>query len=169
MSLDEIRMQVLRSLVRGVVTAADDTVAYFQRLQVRALGGEVIPDVQHVQPAGLYSVPEEGAQVLLFEVGGARDHVIGIAVADEQHRPKNRVPGETGLHGKSYTAVRCNPNGDVEIHGGSGTTRILISASGEVTIEGKVFLAHTHSAIGGTPALKDSVGGACTGSTGGVV
>lgn len=134
--LAEVALQILRGLVRGVLTGTDDTNEHYQRLQVRGLGGEVHPDVQHIQPYGLYSNPEDGAWPLLFEVGGARDHVIGILVSDERYRPKNRPKGETGLHGKGYTAVRCNPDGSVEIIGGEGSAHVTIDAAGNVTIVG---------------------------------
>lgn len=134
--LAEVALQILRGLVRGVLTGTDDTNEYYQRVQVRGLGGEVHPDVQHIQPYGLYSNPEDGARPLLFEVGGARDHVIAILISDERYRPKNRPKGETGLHGKGYTAVRCKPGGTVEIIGGEGSAHVTVDASGNVVVEG---------------------------------
>ncbi len=145
MRTEELAATLARYLVRGVLVDTDDTAEYFQRLEVRGLAGQSHPDVHHLQPYGLYSVPEAGAQVALFEVGGSQDHVVALAVTDERYRPKNGEGGETGLHGKGFTAVRARPNGDVEIEGGAGTVRIKITAAGEVTIEGKIFLEHTHS------------------------
>lgn len=174
----ELSLQVLRSLVRGMLTATDDSNEYYQRMQVRGLGGEVHPDVQHVQPYGLYSNPEDGAQVLLFEVGGARDHLIGATVSDERYRPKNRPKGETGLHGKGYTAVRCRPDGTVEIEGGDGSVHITVDPAGNIVIDGgTVDITGTTVAIGdlttidGKPFLTHTHGGVTTGpgSTGPVV
>ena len=177
-TLRELGAQILRSLVRGVLAASDDSNEYYQRLQVRGLGGEVLSGVQHVQPYGLFANPEDGAQVLLFEVGGARDHVVGVSVSDERYRPKNVAKGDTGLHGKSYTAVRCKVDGTVEVEGGEGSVHITVDPLGNVTIsggtvsitgtssvdigaattiDGKPFLAHTH------PKPAGCAGGPATG------
>ncbi len=174
-----------RLVTRGRVVLADDTSTPYQRLQVRGLVGEVVDDVQRIQPFGLYSVPREGAEVLLLEVGAARDHLIAILVADEAHRPTGAEPGETGLHGEDYVAVRCKPDGDVTIEGPSGV-RITITAAGDIEIDGgdvtitgstvtigdsteidgKDFLTHTHAA---GSLLDGTTSAPCSGTTGPVV
>lgn len=170
-----LRDMIARMLVRGTVTAADDTGTGHQKVQARGLVGEVLEDLQHVQPMGLAVSPEPGARVALYEVGGARDHTIALLVSDERTRPKVTAPGEVQLHGKGYTAVRCKSNGDVEVEGGSGAARVTVKANGDVTItggvvsitgsavtvgsattiDGKPFLTHTHAKPTG-----------CAGSTG---
>lgn len=173
-----IAAALARLVTRGRVILVDDTVDPYQRLQVRGLVGEVFDDVHRVQPFGLYSVPRAGAEVDLLEVGAARDHVIAVLVADEQHRPKGNPAGETGLHGEGYVAVRCAPSGDVTIEGPSGV-RITVNAGGDVEIDGgsvtitgstvtigsateidgKDFLTHTHSAGSLVDGLSAPVSG----------
>lgn len=175
---------IARLVTRGRVLLADDSATQYQRLQVRALVGEVFDDIQRLQPFGLYSVPRAGAEVLLLEVGASRDHVVAALVADEQHRPKDAAPGETGLHGEGYVAVRCAPGGDVTIEGPSGVV-VRVTAGGDVEIEGgsvtitgstvtigsateidgKDFLSHTHTA----GSLLDGLSAPCTGVSGPVV
>lgn len=168
----DLQAGLARFLVRGILQSTDDSASLtFQRIVVRGLAGEVFDDVQFMQPYGLASNPEDGAQVALFEVGGARDHLIALLIADEANRPKNLNKGETALHGKGYVAVRAKVNGDVVIEGSSGNSVITVDAAGNVTITGtatitlgpattidsKLFLTHTHSGV--------TAGG---GSTGGV-
>ena len=181
--LASFQAALARLLVRGILQATDDDGALtFQRLTVRGLHGEVFPDVQFLQPYGLTSNPEDGAQVALFEVGGARDHVVALLISDERNRPKDLPKGDAALHGKGYIAVHAKSNGDVVIEGGSDSPVItvdslanvtvdggvvllkggavvidgsivvsiaspIVSITGHTTIEGKVFLAHTHSGV----------------------
>lgn len=176
--MNELRNAIARFLVRGILTSAVETGSPFMRLQARGLHGEVLPNVHFIQPYGLVSNPEDGAQVMLLEVGGARDHVIGLMVSDEANRPTNLAKGEAALHGKGYVAVRAKVNGDVVIEGLSGGAVITVDASGNIsiaggtveigpdtTIDSKVFLDHTHDA----GALLDSTSSPCTGATGAVV
>lgn len=178
MPLDSLRAAIARMFARGTVTSTDDSASPFQRLEARALYGEAYDDVERLQPYGLTSHAEPGAQVLLLEVGGARDHVVALLVADERHRPTGLAEGEVALHGKDFVAVRAKPNGDVVVEGGSGAARVTVAANGDVTIsggavtigpgttiDGKDFLTHTHAA----GSLLDSLAGACSGVGGPVV
>lgn len=166
-----------RLVMRGIISSVDDTTGPYQRLSVHALAGEFRENVHHLQPYGLSSKPNAGSQVLLLSVGGAPDHLVGLVASDEDSRPTITIAGTVILHGEGYTAVRCKPNGDVQIEGGGGSVVLTVDASGDltidagnvtigdnVTIDGKDFLTHTHPA--GT--LLDSVAGACSGATGGV-
>jgi phage baseplate assembly protein V len=172
--MKRIRDALARLLVRGILLEVEDDSAVFQRLKVKGLAGEVMQDVQRLQPWGFISrPPEDGkSQVLLAEVGASREHVVALNITHEPSRP-NIAAEESAQHGKGYVAVLAKPGGGVEI-GGAGGVSIDIDASGNVTInngnttinggditltggnvsigpnttiDGKPFLTHTHSGV----------------------
>ena len=155
---------VLRKLrllaTRGVVRLIDPA-TLMQQLQVAAVGGELLADVEQWEQYGLTAHPKPGAEALILSLGGDRDHAVVINVADRRYRIKGLVEGEVALHDDlgnvvhlmrdkvrvnavtllEVTAPVTNITGDVNITGDTVFT-------GTVTANGKLIdETHTHDSV----------------------
>lgn len=81
---------------RGVLALVNDSLR-MQALQVRALSGEVLENVEHWQPYGFTYHPLPGGEPLLVFPKGDRSHAVCIAVADRRYRVKGLAQGEVCL------------------------------------------------------------------------
>jgi phage baseplate assembly protein V len=108
--LSKIRQRLSGLILRGFVQLVQADAAT-QRLQVGALPGETLDDVEHWQPYGFGAVPLPGAAALLLAVGATRSHTICALVADGRHRPTGLEPGDSYLHDNRGQLVRLSENG----------------------------------------------------------
>ena len=140
--LEPVRRSIRLLVSRAIVRAIDDTTD-LQELQISLMKGEVRGDVERFQNYGFSSVPLEGAEAVTVFVGGDRSHGIVLAVDDRRHRLKNMAAGESAMYSNGGYKIHIKQNGDIEVIGGITTDRDII-------INGKSFLAHTHTETGGT-------------------
>ena len=92
-----LRRRVLLMVGRAVLTLVDDA-RRMQTVQVQALAGETLADVERVQQYGLTSHPHPGAECVVVSVGGMRQHPLVVAVDDRRHRPTGLAQGEVALY-----------------------------------------------------------------------
>ena len=92
-----LRRRVLLMVGRAVVRLINDAPAT-QLVQVEALNGEILDDVERVQQYGISSCPPLGARAVLLSVGGMRQHPVVIAVEAPEYRPVSSRPGEVMLY-----------------------------------------------------------------------
>ena len=142
-------------MARGTVTLVN-AATKLQSLQLRLLAGETKDQVEYLEPYGLTSNPNPGAECLALFLDGDRSHGVVVCVADRRYRLKNLASGEVALYddqGQSIILLRkgiqltdkagstLSMNGD-----GSGT---LIFAAG-LTIE-------ANSTIQGTLTVTQNI------------
>ena len=141
---------LLADMVRGMVTRGKVTQAAISGrtlVQSTALG-ETLNAIELLLPPGYSAMPAAGADVLLFTVLGARDHVVALggdtANADQI---SGLAPGEFGLR---------NPRGNCQaIFRNSGT----IELSGPVALTGNLAVTGDISATGSITAVGTIQGG----------
>lgn len=91
-------MARLRLMVaRGVVNLINDA-GGLQLLQVEALADEPLDGVERVQNFGQTSHPPRGSVPVLVAVAGSRDHMVAVAVDNEDHRPRGLQEGESAMY-----------------------------------------------------------------------
>ena len=88
--------------IRLIVSRAVVTVVYdglkMQGLQLTLLAGETADQVERFQEYGFTSVPKAGAEAIAAAIGGARGHLVAIAVDDRRYRMQDMQPGEVALY-----------------------------------------------------------------------
>jgi len=174
--LRPLRRAISSIVARAIVTLIDDSGGR-QVLQLQVLDGELLDQVEHLQPLGISHVPmppdgSGAAEAAVLFVGGSRSHGVAVVVDDRRIRPKGKPPGTTVVYSSAGIGVQCNPDGSVEITGVQidatadadlnleAGANLAVSASGLLTIDGvavmimgKDFLTHQHSGVtsgGGT-------------------
>lgn len=87
----------IRLLVsRGVLKLVDDSLK-LQGVQVSLLGGEPAW-AERFQDYGYTSHPHPGAEAIVAAVGGARAHLVALAVDDRRYRMKELAQGEVAMY-----------------------------------------------------------------------
>ena len=84
-------------MARGTVTLVN-AATKLQSLQLRLLAGETKDQVEYLEPYGLTSNPNPGAECLALFLDGDRSHGVVICVADRRYRLKNLATGEVALY-----------------------------------------------------------------------
>lgn len=108
---------------RGIVKLVDST-TLLQELQVAAVGGEVLDNIEHWEAYGFTSRPHPGAEALLISLGGDRDHTVAVNVADRRFRLRGLATGEVAI---------STDEGDV-IHFMRGN-EILINSTSKINMQ----------------------------------
>lgn len=87
----------IRLLVsRGVLKLVDDSLK-LQGVQVSLLGGEPAW-AERFQEYGYTSHPHPGAEAVVAAVGGARAHLVALAIDDRRYRVKELAQGEVAMY-----------------------------------------------------------------------
>jgi phage baseplate assembly protein V len=108
----------LRLIVsRGVVSRTDDT-RLLQVVQVDLLAGETA-GMERFQEYGFSSRPLVGAEAIAVAVGGARGHLVAVAVDDRRHRRGTQEPGEVCLYTDEGDAIRLRRGRVIEVIAGA--------------------------------------------------
>ena len=96
--LAPLRRRVMLMIGRAVVRLVDDTPRR-QRVQLEALSGELLDDVERWQQYGVTSHPPVGSEAVVLALGGMRQHAAAVVVEDAGARthPAAQV-GETRLY-----------------------------------------------------------------------
>ena len=92
-----LRRRVLLMIGRAVVRLVDDAPAR-QRMQVEALAGEVLDEVERMQQYGLSSCPPPGSDAIVLALGGMRQHPVVIAAEYPPTRPNRAECGDVSLY-----------------------------------------------------------------------
>ncbi len=142
---------LIADMVRGLVTRAQVTQAAISGrtlVQSEALG-ETLNAIELLLPPGYSAVPDAGADVVLFTVLGARDHVVALggdtANADQI---AGLAPGEFGLRNPRGNCQAIFRNsGTIEL---SGTLALTGSATvtGALTVSGNISSGENVTAVG---------------------
>lgn len=153
----------LRLLVsRGVLALVDDA-SRMQSVQVTLLG-EQPAWAERFQDYGLSTHPLAGAEAVVVSVGGARAHLVAIAVDDRQYRIGSLKPGEVTLYDDQGQRVHLTREGIVIDGVGKPLSFIncpTVAMDGDLEVAGEVrdhtstmqamratYNAHTHGGAG---------------------
>ena len=108
----------LRLIVsRGVVSRTDDA-RLLQLVQVDLLAGETA-GIERFQEYGFSSRPLVGAEAIAVAVGGARGHLVAVAVDDRRHRRSDQQPGEVCLYTDEGDEIRLRRGRVIEVIAGA--------------------------------------------------
>jgi phage gp45-like len=115
-------------------------------------------DIQRAQPFGLSSVPHQGAESLVLNIGP--DQSVAVVVSDTRYEIRGLVAGEVALHDAHGHSVRLTADGIVIVTGGDAVSvQALASAPSGATHSGVVhgtgidpFTGLTYFALGNTTA-----------------
>lgn len=94
---------LLSMITRGKVASA--TVSERTVLQVTGLDNEAFGGVELLLPPGYVARPAEGADVLILQCNGTRDHKVGIAGDTAGQTQADLAPGEFGFVGFGATII----------------------------------------------------------------
>ena len=95
---------------RAVLAATDDNKGV-QEAQLDLLSEETRTGAQRVQEYGFTSHPHPGAEVVTLSLGGAREHMVVIAVDDRRYRLRALAEGEVALYDDRGAKVHLTRNG----------------------------------------------------------
>ena len=144
MSLGGILRRIALMVGRGIVRICNDSEAV-QTLQIGALSGEILPDVEKVQPYGFSSVPHPGAEVVFIAPGGLRENAVAIVADDRRFRFKGMKTGEVVLYTDEGDIIRFHRGQRIEVMSGAQvdvtapdvkivTQRLSVEASESITM-----------------------------------
>ena len=92
-----IKNKLFLLLGRAILKAVNNA-EQTQKIQVIALSGEVITDMERFQEYGLETYPLAEAEVAAVFLNGNRDHGIALCVHDRRYRPTGLSAGEIMLY-----------------------------------------------------------------------
>jgi phage baseplate assembly protein V len=121
---------------RAVVKLVNDD-GKMQLVQVKLLG-LTRDDVEHFQSYGFTSVPKDGAEAVVVNVGANGDHPVVIVVNDRRYRIKGLEEGEVAVYNDQGSKIVFKKNSDIEV---TTTTKVKIDSpdvelTGDVVIDG---------------------------------
>jgi phage baseplate assembly protein V len=143
-----LKRRVLLMIGRAVLQLVNDSNG-IQVVQIVALNGEVLDQVERFQQYGFTSVPHPGAEGVLAAAAGDRAHGLIVATEDRRYRLKNLAGGEMAIYDDLGQKVHLKRDGirvetplkaDVVV----GTTATLVAPVGvrvetpEFTVTGEI-------------------------------
>lgn len=147
-----LQRRIMMMILRGVIQSVKSDTG-LQLVQLTALPGEVIDNLEYVEPYGFTSIPVAGAEAVVLFIGGNRDHGIILSAGDRRYRPKTLSPGDSAMYHSDGTILVLKGNGKVKLQNPAGNELITVLS------ELLAFLinARTDTAIGPEP-LYDITG-----------
>lgn len=159
----------LRLLVsRGVLKMVDDGQT-LQSVQVTLLG-QSPAWAERFQQYGMTSVPHAGAEAVVAAVGGARAHLVAIAVDDRRYRMASLKTGEMAIYDDLGQSVHLTREGIVIKGAGLPLAFVecpVVTMDGDLEVAGNVrdhtstmqamrdtYNAHNHGGAGPTPEMS---------------
>jgi phage baseplate assembly protein V len=92
-----ISNKIFLMLARGILKAVDNSQGT-QMVQITALEGETITDMERFQEYGFETFAKSGAEPFAAFLNGNRDHGIVLCMHDRRYRPKDLVEGEVAIY-----------------------------------------------------------------------
>jgi phage baseplate assembly protein V len=108
--LEPIKRKVMLVIGRCILTAINNG-EKTQKLQVKAMEGETITDIERYQEYGLESYPLTDKECLLVSINGNRDQGVIIKVHDRENRPTDLASGDVVLYDHRGSQVRISVTG----------------------------------------------------------
>lgn len=160
------RMRLLIS--RGVLKMSEDGKG-LQEVQVTLLGDSPAW-AERFQQYGLTSVPHGGAEAVVASVGGARAHLVALAVDDRRYRMASLKTGEVAIYDDLGQSVHLTREGIVIKGAGKPLAFVdcpVVTMDGDLEVAGDVrdhtstmqgmrdiYNGHHHGGPGPTPGMS---------------
>ena len=126
--MSDTERAVRRAVTRGRLTNAR-TRGGRVIVDMTMLDGETRRGVELMLPTGLSALPNAGADLVVLEVGGNRNHLVAMVADDPAQRIEGLAPGEFGMRqGGQQVIFRTD---GLEI---TGALQITITSSGPVNL-----------------------------------
>lgn len=128
-----------------------------QKLQVELQPGEVLDNIEHLEPYGFTSRPLPGAEVASASLGGDRNRTVVLIAADRRYRKRNLVAGEVAIYTDEGDYILLSRGRIVQVVAG---TRVRVTAPaveiiGNATVSGTLTVA---GAILSNTSIADPAG-----------
>jgi len=172
-ALRPLQRRVRMIAVRALVAAVNDG-AKIQLVQVSALDGERLSDVQRLQQYGFSGNPPKGATAVMLCMGGSRSHPVVIACDDPSSRFVGLQPGESAQYNDQGDFIHIKSSGEILVKASSKVVSDapLTHALGNAEVDGNA-LVHGNGEIEGDLVVGGNVtvvgtigaGGAITSAT----
>lgn len=147
-------------IARGVVSAVNDNGA-LQTLDVQTHDGVLRSGVEVYGPWGLVSVPPDGAETVVLQVGGDPADSIALVASHASARAGGAAPGTIGIADHGGNRMLVLPGGKIEIVSATSLTlsvqgmTLTVDASG-ITIVGPVTLSGDLTVSGAIHGTADA-------------
>ena len=136
----ELTNKLRRLSQRGVVSRAKRANGT-RFLQVQTEGGLVLDDVQHIEPFGFTSHPENNAETVILAFKGNGSHTVAIVVDDTRYKLEV-AEGEVAIFNRHGDKVHIKDSGDIEIKAASKVLIDTPEAEFSGLVKGKDFITH---------------------------
>lgn len=114
MMLQNLKNKIFLMLGRGIVKALK-TDEGAQLIQVVALDGETISDIERAEEYGFTAVPEVESEATIGFINGNRDHGIILCIGDRRYRPTTLASGEVMVYDKNGSSVHLKADGSIVV------------------------------------------------------
>lgn len=118
-------------LSKGIVKSASDG-SKIQVLKVALGAGELRDGLERLQPYGLTSVPEAGAEAVVAFIGGNRDNGVVVVVDDSRERKTGLSVGDVCLYRKGGPFIQLKDNNVIEIH--AKNVNVTLDSGGQLNV-----------------------------------
>ncbi|WJN74360.1 Phage baseplate assembly protein Mup45, Q [Burkholderia anthina] len=121
----------------GRVTHQNDS-GGAQLLQVQVNERETIDELPRIAEFGLTSVPPEGSDIAMMNLGGGRNNAVIVGTNHQKSRPRNLQSGETMLYAQDGKYVYLTASGGISIFANgqpvnvTGATTVTINAATKI-------------------------------------
>lgn len=131
----------LAAMLRSAVTRAKITTSSLGLrtiAQVTGLANETKQSVEVLHPFGWFANPAAGADVVLLQVMGSRDHLVALG-GDALNQSEACAQGEFGAKHSSGAFVRFTNDGRITLQDPSGS-QVILQNNGTVAITGNLLV-----------------------------
>jgi phage baseplate assembly protein V len=122
-----------------------------QKIQVTALNGETITDIERFQEYGFESYPNLNSEVVIGFLNGNRDQGIALCVHDRANRPTTLTASEVEVYSLNGNKITMKANGEIHILKNGGTLEYApLSSKIKDYIDNQIKTwadAHIHSGV----------------------
>jgi len=156
--LEPLQKKIYLLIGRAILTAINNSETT-QKLQIVALSGETITDIERFQNYGFESYPLAGAEIAGLFLNGNRDNGIVICVHDRRYRPTDLASGEVAVYHSEGHRVLLKAGGVIEIEGTeikvgdvAGTLNKLLNK-----LAMDIYNGHTHNVLPGITTVPNTL------------
>ena len=137
MSLERVHHMVRSAITRGKIVAC--ALAGRSLAQVTGLAGETKQSVEVLHPYGWFANLPAGADVVLLQVMGSRDHVVALG-GDAMGQNVASAAGEFGAKHASGTFFHFTADGRLTMQDASGA-KVVMMNNGTVVVTGSLLVS----------------------------
>ncbi|MGI4851899.1 MAG: phage baseplate assembly protein domain-containing protein [Janthinobacterium lividum] len=151
---DETHNRIAAQTCRGKV--AGSAIATRTMLTITGLDNETFQSVELLLPYGMVARPAPGADILIQQINGQRDHKVALAGDHTEDAVSDLQPGEVGLSRNGQTVLLRSTGIEIVTN-----LAVTITATNSVTINAPaVYLGGTGGkkvALDGDPVVDNKV------------